>query len=124
MRLVAPGASGVDWRLLVAEANARSLQIPLAETLRFLRDELRAPVPPEVIAALVPPEPAWLYWHDYHAFSADPRKSTVLHRAAARAVARLRAGETVHGIPEAYSPISRRAAGGRPRRAASNERPG
>src|SRR5262249_12819312 len=98
MRLLGSGGEPIDWALLVAEARARWLQVPLGETLRFLRDALRAPVPPETIAALHPPEPAWLFWHDYHAFSADPRKSTILHRAAARAAARLRAGGSVTGI--------------------------
>jgi len=105
MRMLAPPeragrAPAVDWTSLLAEARARSLQIPLRETLRFLREALGAPVPGEVIAALLPPEPAWIFWHEHHAFSADPRKSTALHRAAARAAARLRAGQPVDGLAE------------------------
>ncbi len=93
------GAAEIDWRALIAEAHARRLQIPLRETLRFLREVLRADVPVAVLSQLEPPEPAWLYWYDHHTFSADPRKSHALHRAAAQVVAKLRAGQAVEGIP-------------------------
>jgi hypothetical protein len=92
-------SGGIDWPCLVAEAHARSLELALRETLRFVREELAAPVPVDVLAALVPPEPSWIFWCDHHAFSADPRTSTALHRAAAKAVAKLRAGQPVAGIP-------------------------
>jgi hypothetical protein len=98
MRLIGPAGGGVDWPVLVGEARARRLQVPVRETLRFLSVELGAPVPPEVLEALAPPEPAWLYWYDYHAFSADPRDSTTAHRAAAKAVALIRAGKSIAGI--------------------------
>ena len=64
-----------------------------------VRLRLRADVPVAVLSQLEPPEPAWLYWYDHHAFSADPRKSHALHRAAAQVVAKLRAGQSVEGIP-------------------------
>jgi hypothetical protein len=52
--------------------------------LRFLREVLRADVPVAVLPQLVPPEPAWLYWYDHHAFSRpaeEPRRCTArLHK--------------------------------------------
>ena len=93
------GAGTIDWDMLTAEARARSLQVPVHEALRFLREHLRADVPATVLDELRPPEPAWIYWYAYHAFSADPRKSHALHRAAAQIVAKLRAGQLVEAIP-------------------------
>lgn len=116
----ARGEDGIDWSLLVAEAKARALQIPLGETLRFLREVLGAEVPEGVLLALEPPEPAWLYWRSYHAHSANPRKTSALHRAAVRIVAKLRAGETVEGLT-LRSPSNQ---GRRESCLASNQRPG
>jgi hypothetical protein len=88
----------IDWSALVAEAVARHLQVPVRETLRFLSEVLGAPVPAEVVAALAPPEPAWLYWCDHHAFAADPAASNLVHRAAARIMSKLRSGAAVTGL--------------------------
>lgn len=107
MRLLARTGEepAIDWPVLLAEAHERALQVPLGETLRFLREVLRAEVPEGVLSALHPPEPAWLYWCVYHAHSADPRKSGALHRAAVRILAKLRAGEAVEGMgPRSPSP--------------------
>jgi hypothetical protein len=87
----------VDWARLVRRACERYLQLPLRETLRFLRERLDAPVPTDVLDALVPPEPARLFWLEYHAMSAEPRRSTGLHRAAAVVMTKLRRGEAVSG---------------------------
>jgi hypothetical protein len=83
----------LDWDLLVTEARRRLLGLPVRETLRFVREVLRRPVPQEVLDALEPPEPTWLFWLEHAAFATDPLQGTAWHRAAARVVARLRRGE-------------------------------
>lgn len=98
MRIVQDARDDVDWPALVDEARRRHLQVPLREALRFLREALEAPVPDDVIAALEPPEPAWLYWYDHHAFGADPAASSVMHRAAVRILSKMRRGEKVTGL--------------------------
>ncbi len=90
--------ANIDWPRLVRHARDRYLQLPLRETLRFLKERLGAPVPDEVLDALVPPEPAWVFWFDHHATSADPRRSTSAHRAASVIMTKLRRGEPVAGI--------------------------
>lgn len=93
------GAHELDWDALIGEAIARHLQVPLRETLRFLREALGVGgVPAEVVRALAPPEPAWLYWCDHHAFAADPAAGTVLHRTAARILSKIRSGNPVTGL--------------------------
>lgn len=92
VRIIETRASDVDWSLLVAEAQRRVLELPVRETLRFLKEELRSAVPDGVLDALKPREPAWLFWLDHHLFAADPQNSTSWHRAAARVVSRLRRG--------------------------------
>jgi hypothetical protein len=93
------GAQALDWDALIGEAVARHLQVPLRETLRFLREALGVRgVPAEVVPALAPPEPAWLYWCDHHAFAADPAAGTVLHRTAARIMSKIRSGSPVTGL--------------------------
>jgi Uncharacterised nucleotidyltransferase len=84
-----------DWPALVAEAGARRLQVPLVETLRFLREELDAPVPAHVLAALEAEAPGWLYWSEYFARSAPPGRATTVDRAAARLAQIVRAGGTL-----------------------------
>jgi hypothetical protein len=98
MRLLDGAGGAVDWPGLIQQAAARHLQLPLREALRFLREVLGASVPADVVAALEPPEPKWLYWYDHHAFAADPAASAVMHRAAARILAKIRRGETVTGL--------------------------
>jgi hypothetical protein len=88
-------AGRFDWSALVAEARARRLQIPLGEALRFLREELAAPVPAHVLPALEPEPPAWLYWSEYFARSAPPGRATTADRAAARLAQIARAGGTL-----------------------------
>jgi hypothetical protein len=84
-----------DWPALVAEARARRLQVPLGETLRFLREELDAPIPAHVLPALEAEAPAWLYWSEYFARSAPPGRATTADRAAARLAQIVRAGGTL-----------------------------
>jgi Uncharacterised nucleotidyltransferase len=84
--------SPFDWRALIAEARRRHLQVPLAETLRFLREELGAPVPSDVLPALEPDPPGWIYWSEYYARSAPPGRATSTDRAAARLAQIVRAG--------------------------------
>jgi hypothetical protein len=98
MRLIDQARAQIDWSSLVDEARRRHLQVPLREALRFLREALGAAVPADVVAALEPPEPAWLYWCDHHAFGADPAASTVIHRAAAQMLQKIRRGEAVTGL--------------------------
>lgn len=81
-----------DWSTLIAEARRRHLQVPLSETLRFLREELGAPVPSDVLPALEPDAPGWLYWSEYYARSAPPGRATSTDRAAARLAQIVRAG--------------------------------
>lgn len=56
----------VDWALLLEEARRRRMVLPLATTLRFLREEVGAPVPEEPLARLdQAPVAAWEtfdYW--------------------------------------------------------------
>jgi hypothetical protein len=92
--------AGFDWPALVAEARARRLQVPLAETLRFLREELDAPVPAHVLAALDAEAPDWIYWSEYFARSAAPGRATTADRAAARLAQIVRAGGT---LPAGFS---------------------
>lgn len=103
-------APDLDWSLLVAEAKRRAFQVPLRETLRFLEEELSLGVPPGVIEQLDPPEPSWLFWFEHHLF-ANPRDSTTLHRAAARAVARLRRGQPLPANVMPAPPTTRSARG-------------
>ena len=100
MRLIdqAQARAEIDWPGLVDEARRRHLQVPLREALRFLREALGAPVPDDAIGALEPPAPGWLYWCDHHAFAADPATSSVMHRAAAQILAKIRRGEAVTGL--------------------------
>jgi hypothetical protein len=49
----------LDWDALVAEAVSRDLARPLATALALLRDELDAPVPPAVPAALAEHAAGW-----------------------------------------------------------------
>jgi hypothetical protein len=86
---------GFDWSALVAEARARRLQVPLAETLRFLREELDAAIPAHVLPALEAEAPGWLYWSEYFARSAPPGRATTADRAAARLAQIVRAGGTL-----------------------------
>jgi hypothetical protein len=72
--------------------------VPVRETLRFLREVLSAAVPVQVVTALAPPDPAWLYWYDHHAFAADPAISGIAHRTAARIMSKLRSGGAVTGL--------------------------
>jgi hypothetical protein len=104
MRLIDQARAEIDWPGLVDEARRRHLQVPLRETLRFLREALGAPVPDDVLVALEPPEPAWLYWFDHHAFGADPATSSVMHRAAARILGKMRRGETITAL-ERLAPV-------------------
>jgi hypothetical protein len=96
------GAHAIDWSSLIDEAVTRHLQLPLRETLRFVAEALGAVVPAEVVPALAPPDPAWLYWCDHHAFAADPAVSNVVHRAAARIMSKIRGGAAVTGL-EAFA---------------------
>jgi hypothetical protein len=98
MRLLGHAPAEVDWPGLVREAVGRHLQLPVRETLRFLREAFAAPIPDDVLASLDPPEPKWLYWFDHHAFGADPAKSVVMHRAAAKIMSKIRRGETITGL--------------------------
>jgi hypothetical protein len=82
----------LDWALLAAEAKRRAFHVPLRETLRFLEERLSVALPASMLEELEPPEPQWLFWFDHHLF-ANPRDSTTLHRAASRAMARLRRGQ-------------------------------
>jgi hypothetical protein len=86
---------GFDWSTLLAEARARRLQVPLAETLRFLREELDAPIPGHVLPALEAEAPGWLYSSEYFARSAPPGRATTADRAAARLAQIVRAGGTL-----------------------------
>jgi Uncharacterised nucleotidyltransferase len=85
-------AGRFDWTALVTEARARRLQIPLAETLRYLREELDAPIPADVLPSLEAETPAWLYWSEYSARSAPPGRAAMADRAAARLAQIVRAG--------------------------------
>jgi hypothetical protein len=108
-RIIERHGSELDWSLLAREARRRVLELPLRETLRFLKEELESPVPDAVLQALEPREPAWLFWLDHQLFAGDPSASTLWHRAAARIVDRLR-----HGIPlpeNLVAPVATRARG-------------
>jgi len=99
MRILRAAADTIDWQALAQEAAARHLQLPVKESLRFLREVLDAPVPAAVLESLSPPDPEWLYWYDYHAHSADPARSTAAHRAAAQIMSKLRRGDPITNLP-------------------------
>jgi hypothetical protein len=44
--------SALDWDRVVARSRARSMSLPMAAALGYLRDVVAAPVPPEVVRSL------------------------------------------------------------------------
>jgi hypothetical protein len=52
MIVLRSAGAGLDWDRVVARARARSLTLPMASALRYLREVVAAPVPDEVVASL------------------------------------------------------------------------
>jgi hypothetical protein len=111
MVLRAAGA-GFDWERLVQRARSRSVTLPMAAALRYLRQVMAVPIPPEVVHALQSSARRYSEFAVHWAWTGEPTRArtAVVHadnyrrrRALAPSAAR---PESIATYIEAYAQVS------------------